>query len=252
MADRVMTYIKAGGPRDDTSPPDDDTPIIPLNPKEEDYQQTFWHQSSWNTFKNEADPADFDSKNPLIAHFMEDVNGNPISPGLKSAIRGELFAYWTDVRNKGETPANFTETGLARKEDFRKTFEAKYPWLRLCEGHWKVDQLWINYLKIWRRSRITTPEAVHPKSATTPDAAYREFDPKTPTGMSPVEGTNNTAVPVGLKRSFEGPVDVPSKRQKGKLFEAIEPTNFHHGRPRIAKKITAKIAKVRPLFPPFT
>ena len=31
--------------------------------------------------------------------------------------------------------------------------EEKYPWLRLCEAHWKVDQLWVSYFSTWKRPR---------------------------------------------------------------------------------------------------
>jgi hypothetical protein len=160
MVDHVMTSIPGPG---NGGLPADGVPEIPLEPNEEDWRHLkWWHQVAWLSAKDN-DPLDVDS--PMISLFLEDALGNPISPGIKTALRNDLFAYWTDVYSSGEVPTKYTDTGLARKEDFRKTFEAKYPWLRLCEAHWKVNQLWVNYFRSWKGPRSSvTPEKSNPIS----------------------------------------------------------------------------------------
>ncbi|KAF9777246.1 hypothetical protein BJ322DRAFT_1025872, partial [Thelephora terrestris] len=81
----------------------------------------------------------------------QDEFGVPVSADVKEEVQGDLTAYWVDMLQDGKLPVHYSGLGLNRREDFRKTMEEKYPWLRLCEGHWKVRQIWVNY---YRKSRI--------------------------------------------------------------------------------------------------
>ena len=119
--------------------------------KEEDFPGiNYWHRCLWSTAKEEGVQGT-NVASPLISIFFEDEFGNPVSDDVKQEVRGDLFAYWADMVKAGETPVQYSSLGLNRREDYRKTMEAKYPWLRLCDGHWKVRQIWINY---WKKERF--------------------------------------------------------------------------------------------------
>ena len=108
---------------------------------------------------------------------MEDKFGELISKAIKTKVCGDLMGYWNGVHDSGEVLRKWTDLSLDRKDHFRKTFEAKYPWLRLCEASWKVDHLWINYFRTWKKktrgeSGVSTPEpadAQDPNSIPAPD-----------------------------------------------------------------------------------
>jgi hypothetical protein len=206
---------------------------------------------------------------------MEDESGNAVSPGVKAAVRGDLFSYWNDIRKSGEEPTNFTDLGLEWKEHFRKTFETKFSWLHLCDAQWKVDHLWINYFGSWKKSRNSKSKSPEPsngqlqttvakanplESVPNPNpqpivnATPSPEDPKTPIPnakqkerhiieiQSSSEGSD---ISMGSKRGHEEPddMDVVSKRQKGKDKEAVAPMNSTRARGAVRKRV-ARILKV--------
>ena len=157
---------------------------IPLNPKPENFTRVqFWKQSDWQVIRNriKLKPKDFDA--PILSLFVEDEFGRPLPTEVKEEVRGDLQGYWTDLNNKGTEPKNYKELGFTIKEDFRKTMEGKYPWLRLGYGHWKVKQLWINYFPSWKKTHLQSPApgpALVPKPAPTPDptSCHRDALPR--------------------------------------------------------------------------
>ena len=195
---------------------------------------------------------------------------------IKEEVRGDLFSYWNDLNDAGELPKNYKELGFRRREDFRKMMEGKFPWLHLCKGHWKAQQLWINHFSSWKKSHLppspdsknSPPSPGNPKSKTpieillddsenlegqTPisissDSSEVEFlgnpDHETPVEISSDEGES----PTGSKRRHEDSnLDSgPSKRSKGKGKEVATP-GPHSAQPK-PKKINAKIGKVNSTF----
>jgi hypothetical protein len=205
----------------------------------------YWEQGQWQAIRNRMKDGNIGLDSPIISLYMEDEAGGPISPGSKTALRGDLISYWNDISRSGEELTNFTELGLERKDHFRNTFEAKYPWLRLCEAHWKVDHLWINYFGSWKKSRASPePNARQPTVGTKPSESAT-------TDTSSI--TEVSGVSTGSKCGCEE-VDHPdnnSKRLKGKDKQIFTPTKFHSSRP-IPRKRLAKLAKVCELSPAVT
>ena len=133
-----------------------------------DYQHLkYWFEHAWQALRHQSGLAlkELSPDSPIISVFMEDEFGEPIPEALKSKLRGDLTAYWNDVHDTGEVLKRWSDLGLRRKDHFRKTFEAKYPWLRLCEANWKVDHLWINYFRTWRKN--------HPELGPSPEPANK-------------------------------------------------------------------------------
>ncbi|KAF9781658.1 hypothetical protein BJ322DRAFT_1111578 [Thelephora terrestris] len=126
---------------------------IPLNPKKIHYENLkYWPQSAWLAVRRKAKPKD--SKAPVLSLFFEDESGEMVSDEVKEEVRGDMTAYWVDMLHEGKVPVHYSGLGLKHREDFRLTMEGKYPWLQLCEGHWKVRQLWVNHYKKTRIAAI--------------------------------------------------------------------------------------------------
>ena len=195
---------------------------IPLNPTQEDYPGVrYWNQKPWQAVRRGL--SENDTASPIFSSFMEDEYGQSISAGIKSAVFDDVKSFWVDMHDSIGSPKSFSKTGLMTKEKFRNHMEGKYPWLRLCEAHWKVNQLWINYFTMWKPN---------PSPKTSPDRD----------GVHTIEiGTSDSDISIGSKRGREDVVHATaSKKLKGKQVEqpVSRPT---HPQP---KKLKAKVAKV--------
>jgi hypothetical protein len=117
---------------------------IPLNPCQVDYElSNYWRQASWQAIQSRLRTKDPNLS--ILSLFVEDEFDKPVLDKVLDKVKEEvhmvLYSYW--VNNTGEVLTCYKDLSFKRKEDFQKTIEGKYPWLRLCEGHWKVWQLWI-------------------------------------------------------------------------------------------------------------
>lgn len=249
--------------------PDISSPRIPLNPREGNYSLKYWHQASWQVIKNRAGPdADMsdneDSASSILTLFFETESGQPVASDAKDEVRKDLAAYWVDMLLSGERPTTYAGLGLKRREHYRITMEDKFPWLRLCDGHWKVRQIWINYFKPKRiQDLIIKYEIPMDVSGDTPespivisgssDAGSPPGQKKTPPPpidiSSDTEGSSPTPglrVSSGTKRQHEGGNylgDGPSKKSKGKE-KAVAGSDFHPARPKPRKKVNARVGMV--------
>ena len=112
----------------------------------------WWDQALWLAVKSNNQQMNLSINCPIISLYMEDKFGEPIPPGVKSALRKDLYTYWNNLfYASSNNLRKYGDLGFDRKNHFHKTFEDKYPWLRLCKAHWKVDQLWISYFSTWKR-----------------------------------------------------------------------------------------------------
>ena len=250
---------------------------IPLNPNKEDYDTNFWDQGSWQPIRNGTMANETDSS--VITLFMEDEFGQPIPEEIKEALRTDVFMYWNDVLQRGEGASlkNFMDLGLKRKDDFHETMENKYPWLRLCAGHWKVKQVWVNYFSRWRDAHMpenkptkgSTPGLSTSGQVRTPGSngckkrSLSSNGPGSPPpnhsdllpAHAPAAGggievgspPSDTGASVGSKRMHdaeESSDEGPSKKQKGKARYIPEPTNFYSSRKQSGAKAKGNMNKV--------
>jgi hypothetical protein len=125
-------------------------PNIPLNPERERYPLVrWWDKDRWLAIK--AGRTENNSNSAINSIFLEDERGFQISPELQLSLLGDVRGRWNDLRDEGSMPGPWRSMGFTIKEDFRKAVEGKYPFLRLCEGHWKIGQLWSNNFTSWER-----------------------------------------------------------------------------------------------------
>ncbi|KAF9784617.1 hypothetical protein BJ322DRAFT_1109326 [Thelephora terrestris] len=257
---------------------------IPLNPKEIHYKNLkYWPQSAWLAVRRKAKPKD--CKAPVLSLFFEDESGKMVSDEVKEEVRGDLAAYWVDMLQEGHVPVHYSGLGLKRREDFRLTMEGKYPWLRLCEGHWKVRQLWVNhYKKTWiaaiidndpelkikfanhplapivveiitdsedsqpprKRARASSKEKVLIVISSDTEIAAPASTPVPPT-TTPIAPASTPAVTsTGSKCGRQDAGNIPGPEPPKKSKGKGVASDFHPAKAPPKKKITAKIGKADP------
>lgn len=205
---------------------------IPLKPVRADFMDVgFWKQEAWQEFRNGT--RHNATNDAVYSMFMEDQFGDPIPEGERAALREDVHKFWIDLTASGQTPGKYSATGLKISEEFRVTIEGKYPWLRLCEAHWKVKQVWRNCMTAqWNGAKKSKTVANNPD-----DIKNRVV----------IEITSSDESSPASKRGRDDDSGAgPSKKHKGK--EVAKP-NFHPPQP-LKKKPTAKVAKASTsLFP---
>jgi hypothetical protein len=130
---------------------------IPVSPRKEDYKLVnHWTPEKYNTFRHPKRGTTPDKgDDPIICLFMEDEHGNVIPASTRRQVTRDLKAFWQGKYEKNERLDNLTHLGWDIRQEFRAVMETSYPWLRLCEGHWKADQLWSNHFSQWKPARAT-------------------------------------------------------------------------------------------------
>ena len=209
---------------------------IDLNPSRDDHRFVkYWKHEMWLAIRRKAKTDD--AEEPVFSIFMEDEFGNPIPEGVRRALRNDVYGFWID---KGTCIEGYQETGLTTKESFRTIMEGKYPWLRLCEGHWKVVQVWTNCLTTYSRrskSKDTDSKTQHKMAPTSTASTNRN-------GIPIIKMETDSSVSAGSKRGHEDDSDEQlPKKHKAK---EVAPS-FHPARPQRTKP-KAKVVKVS-IFP---
>jgi len=131
---------------------------IPLNPKREDWEHKmpFWRRRTWSKLRyGHKGPLNLES--PILSAFMEDEHGRPVSEEERDAVNADVQGFWIERVDNPKTRAQLGPQGtigFSISEEFRKQLEGKYPWLRLCEGHWKIAQLWKNAWTSWAKNHM--------------------------------------------------------------------------------------------------
>ena len=206
---------------------------IPLNPRKENFGMLkFWDSGLWKKIWSGA-AAKLSENAPVLSMFLEDEYGRPIPDDVKAQLLGDMQAYWKDLTcSKQISSLNYSQIGYRVREDFRTTMDGKYPFLRLCEGHWKVSQMWINYCKF----KISSPPTSSRNNQAPNPPTLKE---ETPIDVSP--DPDDTLIDLKHRRQDDsGSEALPLKKHKGKEREVVI---FHPLWPK-PKKSDAKMARV--------
>lgn len=130
---------------------------IPLNPRGSDWASKipFWSKAAWKELKKKSkEPVRLDSS--IASAFLEDEHGHAVSDEVLKSVYKDVRGFFADKYSDPETRGDLgprDKIGLRIGEEFRVLFEGKYPWLRLCDGHWKVQQLWTNVWSSWHTNQ---------------------------------------------------------------------------------------------------
>ena len=79
---------------------------------------------------------------------MEDENGRPIQESQKSAARKRARVFWCKLLKRGIAPSSFCKLDIDIRDSYIALMEKSFPWLCLCENHWKSKKLWQNHYSV--------------------------------------------------------------------------------------------------------
>lgn len=211
-----------------------DTSDIPLHPKKANYPNVqFWKRGSWLSIRNNTAVKNSDA--PVLKLFMEDEFGNDIPDDIRDELLNDMKGFWNDklASEVAYQLKPYSKLGMEMRNAFRVALEGKYPWLRLCYGHWKAYQLWVNYFSSWARSHLpsASPIVISDDSDNCEIIGDQEDDDDKP---------SSAGSKCGREDSEEEPRS--PKKHKGKAREVASPVS-HPQRPK-PKKTKVKVARV--------
>jgi hypothetical protein len=96
------------------------------------------------------DAMDFDdTKVSITSSYMVDENGEQVPETDKWAARAKARGFWNELFQEDKAPPNLGGAGLDLQDEYILIMEKAYPWLRLCDNHWKSLQIWRNHYTGW-------------------------------------------------------------------------------------------------------
>src|SRR5271154_6752677 len=87
-----------------------------------------------------------------VLAFLEKEDGKLISYDEKKQLYRTMRGFWNDRIDPSKPPVNWSSAGESLRNPFRNVLESKFFYLRLCSGHWKVEELWKRNYHSWLRS----------------------------------------------------------------------------------------------------
>ncbi|KAL0948527.1 hypothetical protein HGRIS_011087 [Hohenbuehelia grisea] len=84
--------------------------------------------------------------------YLEDENGVQVSKATRSSIYKYTNTTWTTMADLGLPLGKYSDCNSVVIEWFRRELEKAFPILRLCEHHWKADNIWILNYRTWATS----------------------------------------------------------------------------------------------------
>ncbi|KAF4596936.1 hypothetical protein EYR40_007386 [Pleurotus pulmonarius] len=137
---------------------------------QQDYPHVrFWTATSYrNREKNGFGKHTLAANESWTTMYLEDQNGKQADSGLRSSLNTFACGWWTAQDNAGKPPRIYSETDIATLQTFRHNLELEFPLLRLCEHHWKADEVWKQVFGMWvnRGKSKRKIKAEHPDSTT--------------------------------------------------------------------------------------
>ena len=124
--------------------------------KQGDYLQVhFWDKTSFmnallgknaTTFGSLSNTAKIETTD-----YLEDKNGIPLTEQRRGAMYSHARKFWnTYLQKSGRFPPTYSALDLDTLGHFRSEMERHFFELRLCDNHWKADEIWIRNYHSWR------------------------------------------------------------------------------------------------------
>jgi len=88
-------------------------------------------------------------KTSITSCYMEDENGEQQPKTTKDAARATARGFWIKLLKDGMAPTTFGGLDVNLKHEYINLMESNYPWLRLCENHWKAERIGHNHYSPW-------------------------------------------------------------------------------------------------------
>jgi hypothetical protein len=127
----------------------------------------FWTRKEWEAEKendgsmqvNQAAPCRGKTRmangENVALKFVEDQHGNSVDGIRVGKIREFARTVWTHLRDFGQAPPTWKQGSHLVQTYYRSQMYTNFPELRLCDSHWKVDQIATSSYSGWYRTHGT-------------------------------------------------------------------------------------------------
>lgn len=88
-------------------------------------------------------------KSSVLSSYMEDENGCTIPSATRNAVREMARQFFWQLLTHGQAPAKWGEATIDVSNEMIFQLETAFPWLRLCENHWKAKKIATNSYSQW-------------------------------------------------------------------------------------------------------
>lgn len=119
------------------------------------------------------------SKPSVLSSYMEDESGKVVHETSRAAVRAHAKAFFCSLLKNGRAPAKWGDASLDVVNELVYELETNFPWLRLCEGHWKAKQVATNSYSQWlpvALNRLKNDTAKAGKGSQSPDVEVIDVD----------------------------------------------------------------------------
>ncbi|KAI5991951.1 hypothetical protein EDD15DRAFT_2368719 [Pisolithus albus] len=121
------------------------------------------------------------------APWLEQENGNPVTPDQLKAIRASLRRAWAELVERKLAPPTWTKISASGKALVYKIMTKEYPLLGLDEDGFKLEMLCVNDYSGWRKNHLT------------PSGQWKESSHKTEPKEEPKQENTGIISPLAMK-----------------------------------------------------
>jgi hypothetical protein len=149
-----------------------------------DYLQArFWDKSTFVNALYSHNPTTFrySSSTARVQNtdYLEDENGTPLTEKRRGEMYSHARRFWTScLQRSGRFPPTYRVLDLDTLGHFRSEMERHFSELRLCDNHWKADEIWIRNYHSWRSSTERQSGAVKTEACDTLDPVFKKEMPR--------------------------------------------------------------------------
>lgn len=114
-----------------------------------------WDSDDYNNCRKvgkKTKEEDLEEKKPktsILSSYMEDEDGNEVPKKTMDAVRNMAKGFFSLILEKGRAPAKWGDASIDIENELIHMLESSFPFLRLCENHWKVKQVAKNSYSQW-------------------------------------------------------------------------------------------------------
>ena len=89
------------------------------------------------------------SKGSILSSFMEDENGDEIPERERDAARATAKGFFNLLLQTSRAPSVWGSLAIDAQNEYLYIMESSYPFLRLCDSHWKAKRIATNSYSQW-------------------------------------------------------------------------------------------------------
>ena len=209
--------------------------------KQEDHTHVkWWFETTYTTRrkagKNSDDEGDFEGKIPsLSSRYLENGFGGQVPDSEKKAVQKKAKEFFHLILEMGRAPPVWGDLSLDIANEYLHFMESNFPFLRLCDNHWKARRVATNSYSQWYGKVSKRMAAAKAKVA--PGGEVIDVDADDDAGKSskrPRAEDDNTRHPKHPRTEETEPMPTPRPdsakvtRQRQRVFDPLYVDYMRH------------------------